>query len=403
MQAEIKRLRKRFVFTVIIIVSLMMALVFGVVCMLTSAAIKNSGMDVLRRVVNSPTQFGRLERFNDDIQLPYFVLLTDETHSILTSYGGYFDQSETESMQAALEVAINSEEDFGFISEYGLRYMKVQGPMGIQTIAFVDVSSQIETLDHIQLITMMVCISCIAVFAVLALILSKWVVKPVESSWQQQKQFVSDASHELKTPLTVIMTNAEMMAMDDCSEEDQKKYNNNILTVSHQMKGLVEDMLNLARLEKGESQTFEKLDLGTVFNDVIMQFEPVLFELGLSIEQEISADVYVKGSVQRLGQLLSILLDNAGKYSKTSPVKVSLKKQGKQAVLTVSNPSDPMSDKQLSDIFKRFYRKDESHHEKSSYGLGLAIAQSICEAHGGKIHAEYKDGLIYFIIVIPCL
>lgn len=243
---------------------------------------------------------------------------------------------------------------------------------------------------------------CVALFGLIAFILSKWVVKPVEKNWEEQKQFVNNASHELKTPLTVITTNAEMLQAD-CSEEDKKKYSNNILTVSRQMRSLVEDLLNLARIEKGEAAGFKKVNISEVFETNLLQFEPVMYELGLSLNDDIAKNIYVFGSEQRLQQLLIILLDNASKYSKLGTVFVKLQSNGHNAILSVANPSEPLTQQQLNDIFKRFYRTDESHTSKESFGLGLPIAKSICESHKGKIKAEYKEGYINFVVTLPIL
>ena len=267
--------------------------------------------------------------------------------------------------------------------------------------AFLDPITKHYMIRSVRLNATFICVGGIAVFAVIGIIASKWIVKPVETSWKEQKQFVSDASHELKTPLTVITTNAEMLQQNEISNEDRQKYSNNIVTVSHQMKNLVEDLLNLARIEKGEEAGFEKINLSQIYSESILQFEPVMFELGLSLKEDISENVFVNGSAQRLSQLLVILLDNAGKYSKPGEVKVSLSAQGKNAVLEVSNPSDLMSSDQLKNIFKRFYRADESHNAKGSFGLGLSIAESIANAHKGKIKAEYLNGNISFIVNIP--
>ncbi len=267
--------------------------------------------------------------------------------------------------------------------------------------AFIDPLLKYNLLKILRLNTILICVVGIAVFTIIAAFASKWIVKPVEETWKEQKQFINDASHELKTPLTVITTNAELLAQPDLGTNDRLKYSNNIVTVSHQMKNLVEDMLNLARIEKGEEAGFERLNLSEQYYQSILQFEPVLYELGLGLKENIAKDVYVKGSVQRLNQLLVILLDNAGKYSRQGDVTVDLSIQSKTAVLRVSNPSDPISQDDLKNIFKRFYRQDESHNEKESFGLGLSIAKNICEAHGGKIKAEYFNNKISFIVNLP--
>ena len=267
--------------------------------------------------------------------------------------------------------------------------------------AFLDPYTKIVMIKRVRLNATLICVGGISVFTIIAAFASKWIVKPVETSWREQKQFVNDASHELKTPLTVITTNAEMLQQNDISDDDRTKYSNNIVTVAHQMKNLVEDLLNLARIEKGEEAGFARINLSEQYSQDILQFEPVMYELGLNLQENIAKDVYVNGSSQRLNQLLTILLDNAGKYSKRGDVTVDMNIQGKNVILKVSNPSDPVSSEDLKNIFKRFYRKDEAHNTKGSFGLGLSIAQSICEAHGGKIKAEYNDGIISFIVNLP--
>ena len=267
--------------------------------------------------------------------------------------------------------------------------------------AFIDPYTKLVMIKRVRVNATLICVAGISVFTIIAAIASKWIVKPVETSWKEQKQFVNDASHELKTPLTVITTNAEMLQQVPINEEDRIKYSNNIVTVSHQMKNLVEDLLNLARIEKGEEAGFERINLSEEYYQDILQFEPVMYELGLTLKDNIAKDIFVVGSSQRLNQLLTILLDNAGKYSKRGDVTVDMNVQGKNVVLKVSNPTDPISQDELKNIFKRFYRQDSSHNAKGSFGLGLSIAQSICEAHGGKIKAEYENGQISFIVNLP--
>jgi len=239
------------------------------------------------------------------------------------------------------------------------------------------------------------------VFALIAVFVARWMVKPIEEAWNEQKQFVSDASHELKTPLTVITTNAELLQSGDLSVQDYDRYSGNILTVAKSMRTLIESLLNLARIEKGGSAGFAKIDFSDVCKRMSMQFEPVMFEKGLNLVEIIDDGIFVMGSDQKLLQLNSILLDNAAKYAKGGDVIISLHLHGKNVSLIVENESEALTEIQLKDIFKRFYRADESHTDKDSYGLGLSIARSICDAHSGKIHAEYSNGKIKLIANIP--
>ena len=183
-------------------------------------------------------------------------------------------------------------------------------------------------------------------------------VKPVEASWDQQRQFISDASHELKTPLTVILTNAELMQSPDYDAEAKARFSGNILTMARQMRGLVE----------------ERVDLSQVLSDAALPFEPLYFENGLELDSAVEAGIFVRGSADHLRRVAEILLDNARKYSEPGRVRFALQRQGKnQCVLSVANPGAPISRDDLQHIFKRFYRADAARSRDGSYGLGLLL------------------------------
>jgi signal transduction histidine kinase len=238
-------------------------------------------------------------------------------------------------------------------------------------------------------------------FLGISLLLSYWAMKPVERAWKQQRQFVADASHELKTPLTVVMANAQMLSQPEFSEEQKRQFTASIQTMSQQMRGLVEDMLELARADSGESrEDFKELDFSRLVSDCVLLFEPVMFEKELAFDYQIEDGIMLKGREQQLRQLTDILLDNAAKYSLAGG-SVSLKLKhlgGRHCQLTVSNPAPEMSREECRDVFKRFYRTDKARSRDGSYGLGLSIAESIVKAHGGKISCEYNQGVICFIL-----
>lgn len=407
MSKDIRNLRIRFVIIVILIVTVVLGVIFGSFVDLTKRSFVIKETDFAYEVARNPIRYGR-PNASEDAVLPFtvFEVIESADGPIAMGYYGLSDNFVDEDLDSdqiseLITTIYDSAEDTGLISKYNLRFCKQHIIADSYNYAVVNISSNLVTMKALRLRMTCLSVAAILIFAVIACILSKWVVRPVEKAWTQQKQFVSDASHELKTPLTVITTNAELLQSDDLTEAEKSKYVSNIVTVSHHMRGLVEDLLNLARLENLDRSSFERVDYSSVCQDALMQFEPVLFEMGHMINEDIKPDIHVKGNSQRLNQLLTILLDNAGKYSKPGDIDVSLTQQGRNAVLTVSNPAEEMSDQQLKDIFKRFYRTDESRNEKSSYGLGLSIAQSICETHGGKITAEYNDGVISFKASIP--
>ena len=223
----------------------------------------------------------------------------------------------------------------------------------------------------------------------------------MDKAWKQQQQFISDASHELKTPLTVIMANAELLE-NAASEENKLRYTENILTISRQMRRLLEQMLTLARSDNNTRQTpFAPTDLSRLTADAVLPFEPVFFENGTMLESSILPGLWVKGNASHLQQVLEIFLDNARKYAEPGPVTVKLDKAGNHALLQVENIGTPLSNQEAKDIFHRFYRADAARKRDGSYGLGLSIAQKITQQHEGKIWAEATATGNRFSLLLP--
>ena len=240
-------------------------------------------------------------------------------------------------------------------------------------------------------------------FFLISLILARWAVKPVERAWIQQRQFVADASHELKTPLTVILTNTELLQEPDCDEKARAQFSASILSMANQMRGLVENLLELARVDSGTVKaSMSQLDYSELISNAILPFEPLYFERGLEIQSAIEPGIKVNRSETHLRQVVEILLDNAMKYSAfPAAVQVELKRHGLHSLLSVSNPGKPISPEELKNIFKRFYRLDKVRSMNHSYGLGLSIAESIVKEHRGRIWAGSKAGINSFYVELP--
>ena len=169
------------------------------------------------------------------------------------------------------------------------------------------------------------------------------------------------------------------------------------------MKQLVEEMLTLARGDNMASPPpLTEVSLSDVAEDCALSFEPVAFEAGKALEYQLGEDIRVLGDGDKLRQLISILLDNAVKYGRDgAPIRLTLTKTDRQALVAVANAGDPIPPEQLSHLFERFYRADASRGEKDGFGLGLAIAKSIAELHRGSIRAESSGGETRFLCAIP--
>jgi len=402
----LKRLRIKFIAVIMSIVTVLFVVIFGLVLHFTMQNMERESVQMMRTMSFRPPSDGasmhKPDKKPDNIRLPFFTVDITRDGEI-TAYGGeYFDLTDKEMLEKLVDTVNERKKETGILHEYGLRYLKKD--MGrIKAIVFADISSEKAMIKG--LITNMVVIGLIgyAVFFLISLLLAKWVTKPVEKTWNEQKQFIADASHELKTPLTVIMTNAEMMSDKSYSESARDGFTKNILSTSKRMRGLVESLLELARLDNNRAQIkLAEVDLSKLVNDSILPFEPLFYENGFELSSDIDNDVKVSADKEKLRQVVNILLDNALKYSDPADkVTVELKQRGSECILSVSGLGTPLTKEECEDIFKRFYRVDQARNDGQSYGLGLSIADSIIKEHNGKIWAESENGYNIFYVSLP--
>lgn len=234
-----------------------------------------------------------------------------------------------------------------------------------------------------------------------AYLLIRRMLQPVQASFDRQKQFVWDASHEFKTPLAVISANAEVLSRDIGPNE----YLGYIQSEVKRTDSLVQNLLTLARMDKGAVKAeMKRLDLSQALLGVALPFESTVFESGRTLETDIPEGVFIRGDEAMLQQLAVILLSNALKYSNEGgTIRLSLSQKGRGAVITVYNTGPGIAPENLEKIFDRFYREDLSHNsEVAGNGLGLAIARNIAQAHKGHIRAESHFGQdATFTVTLP--
>ena len=384
-----------------LIVTVMLTGIFTLVYHFTREDLETQSVSMLQAVAATPFRTKRPGDPPDWVQLPFFVLDLDQAGNV-TSAVGYYDLTDEDDLQALVSDVDSAGDRVGVLPDYGLRYCRSVTPHG-ERIAFADMSSEQATLSNLIKTCLLIGALCFAVFLLISWLLARWAVKPVEKAWQQQRQFVADASHELKTPLTVIMTNAELLNSPDFDEKRRSQFAAHILTMSRQMRQLIEEMLDLARTDSGQGNlVLSQVDLSKLVSDAVLPFEPVFFEAGLTLTTDIQPGITLRGSGQHLRQTADILLDNARKYTQApGEVTVTLTRTGSRCRLAVSNPGPEISKEDLKNIFKRFYRSDAAHTQRGSYGLGLSIAQNIVLRHHGKIWAESKNGRNTFYVELP--
>ena len=465
----IQKLRIRFVSIMMLIVCTMLIIIFGLVVHMTHSRIREDGFRMMENAVYAPmgTLSDRNPKRKDEnkqmnILLPFFRVQIDADGKIVDMDGDYYDLTQ-EGSEAVLEELVSaataSEEKVGDLHDYNLRYYRsgarkwsygktadrnpvpetapaaeatsssagedapadsaggaeVHAPDSPaqaapastdgQIIIFMDVSSEIATMQNLYRTCVIIGLGSLASFLIISIFFARWAVRPVEEAWAQQRQFVSDASHELKTPLTVILTDAEMLKSPRFDEAHKAQFVDNILTMSNQMRGLVESLLQLARVDNGTIQKIplQHIDFSALVSDELLTFDALFFEKGLTLAEDIADGIMVHGSAQHLKQVVEILLDNAQKYSEPhGTVRVTLQKSGAHhCLLSVADPGDAISPEDLRKIFQRFYRIDEARAMNHSYGLGLSIAENIVKNHKGRIWAESAEGINTFRVELP--
>ncbi len=395
----IRRLKIKFVCIFMLIVSIMLGIIFGTIISLTQRNIEQQSISAMRDIAARPKPHDIPRKDFGHTPIPHFSLIMTPDGNFIADDNDFFDLTDENYLNSLWEYAESCDEESGVVPDTSLRYFRNKTHIGNSYI-FTDISVEKDMIRSLYRTSTIIGISAFILFFFISIFLSKWAVKPVEEAWNMQKQFIADASHELKTPLTVIATNAELIKSEN-SEKSKNKFTDNILIMTKQMRGLVESMLEVARLDSGNlKKEYEAFDLSETVSNATLPFEALFFEKKQNFNSVIESDIKINGSPEQIKQIVDILLDNANKYAPNySDIKLILEKQGKtHCRLSVSNEGDALSDEEIKNIFKRFYRGDKTRQMNNSYGLGLSIAQSIVKEHSGKIYAESKNGLNTFVV-----
>ncbi|WP_165251934.1 HAMP domain-containing sensor histidine kinase [Adlercreutzia sp. ZJ304] len=343
----------------------------------------------------------------DEMIIPIAVYLV-KSDGVYTALGDYASASISHSLllQANAE-ALAYPENSGLLEDVGLYFERRETSNGT-LIAYAD-ESNVDTWKSLAWTLVGVGVAVLLAFLVINIFFSWWALRPAQKAWDQQTQFVADASHELKTPLTVILANmAIVKSQPDATAAEQSQWIESTQTEAKRMQQLVNDMLDLARPENATRAEMPHVptDLTDLVETEVLQFESVAFERGVVLESELAPNTHVLGNPARLQRMVSTLIDNACKYAnENGSVNVTLSTaRGKDAKLTVRNTGAPIPSEDLPHVFDRFYRADKARTSgKGGYGLGLAIAQEIAHEHGGDITVESSEGSsgTAFIVKLP--
>ncbi len=408
----IKKLRWKFVLVMTVLSMIVLSMVFASSFLSTKKTLERDSEENLRRIAEmQQINMLGLPRFEtDDIRVPFFSVDVSSYGVISNLRSNYFELGvgkesvKEEDIIRIVAASLNKKENMGIMEQEGLRYYR-QPRIDGWRVVFLDMTMENNTITNLLKNMTFIGLGSLLGILILSLALSYWLTKPVERAWNQQRQFVADASHELKTPLTVILSNTDILLSHDIDEtESTQRRLGNIRAESLRMKGLVEDLLYLARSDSGNAKKIqEQISMTDVVMDSVLLFETLAFEKQKDLQYQLQGGLYVLGNENTLKQLIEILLDNAMKYSEERGcIWVKLEKNSPKSLrLMVANTGDTMTEEQCKRIFERFYRTDPARENNGGYGLGLAIASSIVTEMEGKIWCESRNGINSFFVQLP--
>ena len=351
--------------------------------------------------------FGRNQAFS-----PTFSVITDADGNV-TEVNMAFTMAEDFYSGRAEEIIASGNErgrirgtnSDGAASNWQYRYKEIDGGY---IIAFTEISSELATLRTFAVYLLLIALAAAIVTFFISLFFANRSIRPIEDAYNKQKQFIADASHELKTPLAAINTNIDVLLSKDGADDDEKKWLWYIKDEARRMSKLTNDLLYLARADYGEkNQVFGSVSWTDTVRNALLVMEARVFEQKITLTSDTADGINVAASAEQLKQLVMILLDNAVKYTpEGGEIELKLFKKTSDAYLTVKNTGAGIAEADLPHIFDRFYRSDKArtYTENSGYGLGLAIAKAIAESFKGTISAESKpNSYTLFTVKIPLL
>ena len=385
------KLKRKFILINMSLLTIVFILIFGTIYITTAISMEKDLEHELRNTLSAP----RKPIPNSPIMSSSIIIELDSNNNI-ARVATYMEVDEN-MLQETMYTIIKNENKFGKIkidgSSYG--YLKEYSNKGLR-IALMSREPRIDVLNNLLRVFISIGSISLIFLLLISIYLTNKTIKPIKETFEKQKQFIADASHELKTPLAIIRTNNSLVLSNkNLTVESQSKWLNYINNQIERMSELIDEMLSLAKLDANRGHDeFVVFNLSKLLNNILLTFEAVIFENKIELESNIEEDISIKGDKESIKKVFTILLDNAIKYTNQSgKIDVDLRQEKNKIKIKVKNSGEGINRKDLNKIFERFYRVDTSRaRESGGYGLGLSIAKSIVENHNGKIYAESTIG-----------
>lgn len=341
--------------------------------------------------------------------ITFITLEIDQNGTLVKQAQSFNTEVDNIILKNAADTILNSKDNSGIISICNSNYSYLKSTNSntkITKIALIDRSNYQVLIYQLLKSFLLVGVLSLIILFIISIYFTNKSIKPIKEAFDKQKQFIADASHELKTPITIIKTNTSLVLSNpNDTIKHQAKWINYINSQTDRMSKLIDEMLSLAKLDAQENNIIlVPINISKVIESMILMFDAIIYENNINLETTISRDVFVNGDKENLKKLFSILMDNAIKHTnKNGTLSIKLITDKNKVKIIVKNTGKGIAKENLEKIFDRYYRSDDSRlRETGGYGLGLAIAKSIVSKHKGKIYAQStlnKD--TSFIVELP--
>lgn len=411
----IKQLQRKFIVSSMLAITILLVVVLGGVnifntvstnrqtdkLLSTLAEVENSAITLmLPEVRSSWNLFSAVVTQDDTLGAIYFVVREDVFGKIRTVDTSHISSVNVQEAQNYVKHIQNVKSGTGSLGRFKYMVMPTVGNLG-KTYIFLDVTKQINNVWQVLLLSVGVGILCWIAMLFLIVLLSKRAIKPIATNIEKQKQFVTDAGHEIKTPLAIIMANTDAMEL----HYGESKYSKNIRNQIFRLKDLTQDLLTLAKMEESTDKKIkESFSMTTLVEESINQFEESIAAKGITLYKNIQPDLSINSNKEQVQRLVSILVDNATKYvSENGSIEIYLSQTNKQINFVVVNTAVNLENLQLDKIFDRFYRGDDARTQKNGgYGIGLSAAKAIVQSLKGAITVQKQNiNKIVFVVKLP--
>ena len=411
-----KTLRMKFIVTAMTAVSILLILLIGGINIANFSVNERMTRDFLKVLAENDGSLSDREppdelkerpadlfRFQENGRQPapmeYFWAETDGAGMVVSCDVSHMSSFTVKEAEAYISRIAVLNQPWG--RDDGMRYFISELESGKGNLIVVaDISNQLRSELRVLLLSLAAGAAGWFFMLILISLLSGRAVRPIVENMEKQKRFITDAGHEIKTPLAIIMANTDALEL----HQGETKWSRNIRGQTERLSGLMQNLLTLSRMDEGTAETLmSECSLSEMTRDAVAQFREPAENRGISVLCDIAENVTVTGDKVRLLQLLTILLDNAVKYAEggTPEIRVSVSRQERTAVLRISNTCFLGQDEDPGKWFERFYRGDSARTQKSGgYGIGLSAASAIVRLHKGFVKAEYEDGRVVFTVVL---